>query len=265
MKNKYEKCFQENEGKMVVKEKTKVELLKLKYYLQVLTKSGFSDFKFVTGMNINFIIQSLGTMNDYWQEWIRNNIINRVDQQSLMLNYISCLNYFLATKDYKRLDIIIDSFKKSNIIKDIKLNKGVFYLLTLDNQYIKFTNEFKGEKNIKICNKHCHEAVEYFCKNVDDIYAVTAIMKNYFGKTYYHSFVVKEGIVHDLALNTVMSLENYKKLFGCKIIMFMEGKHLLRNIERLKERDVEYKENEMFDVLKYAMHKQMKKERNIVR
>ena len=116
-----------------------------------------------------------------------------------------------------------------------------------------------------MANQQCHAFTEAACAEYDNVYATTVIMKNHFGKPYYHSFVIKDGLVHDFAQNIVMSFENYKKLFGCKIIMIVEGKQLLKNIERLKERDVEYKENEMCDVLKYAMHKQMKKERNMTK
>lgn len=263
MKDKYEKYFQENEGKNSKKEKIKVELLKLKYYLHILNKSGFKDFKIVVGMNINGIVQTLSMVSNYWQKWIKNNVINCIDHQSLMLTYISCLNFFLTKEEYKEVENVMNSFKKSEIIKDIKLNKNkkIFQLQTLDNQYIKFAPEFNNEKDVQTANQQCHAFTEAACIEYDNIYATTVIMKNYFEKSYYHSFIVKDGIVHDFAQNTVMSFENYKKLFGCKVIMSIEGKQLLRNIERLKERDIEYKKNEMLDVLKYAMHKQMKKGR----
>ena len=132
MKDKYEKCFQQNEGKNFKKEIIKAELLKLKFYLQILNKSGFKDFKFVVGMNINCIAQTLSMVSNYWQEWIINNVINRVDHQSLMLTYISCLNYFLTKEEYKDVENVMESFKKSGIIKDIKLieNKKIFQLQT---------------------------------------------------------------------------------------------------------------------------------------
>lgn len=267
MKDKYDKCYYENEGKNLKVENIKAELLKLKYYIHVLNKAGFNDFKVVLGSNINCIAIMLSMMNDYWQKWIVNNVINCVNKETLILTYINQLNCLLSIQDYNKIDIVINSFKKSGIIKDIKLNKNkdMFILQTLDDQYIKFTSEFRNEQDVKTANRHCHGFTEAAIKQYDNIYAITVIMKNYFGKSYYHSFVVKDGIVHDFAQNTVMSFENYKKLFGCKIIMSIEGKQLLKNIERLKERDVEYKENKLCDVLKYAMYKQIKKEKYMAR
>lgn len=267
MKDKYDKCFYENEIKNSNTEKIKKLLLKIKYYLHVLNKSGYKDFKIVVGKNINFIIITLNMMPDYLQEWIINNVINCVNHQSLMLTYIYCLNYFLTTKEYGEVLSVMNSFKKSGIIKDIKLDKNnnTFQMETLDGKLIKFMPEFSNAENIDACRKKCHEVVEYLCKKINNIYAVTGIMKNYFGKTYYHSFVVKDNVVHDFAQNIVMNYDSYKELFGCKVIMNIEGKQLLKNINILRARDMEFKQNEMFDILKYAMHKQMKKEKNIVK
>ena len=267
MKDKYEKCYYENEQKNSTREKIKCDLLKLKYYLYVLNKSGFKDFKVVVGMNINCIAQTLSVAGDYWKQWIINNIINRIDHQSLMLTYINYLNYLLTKKEYQDVENVMNSFKESGIIKDIKFdkNKNMFHLLTLDDQYIKFTCEFKDEKHVQTANQQCHAFTEAACIKFDNVYATTAIMKNHFGKPYYHSFIVKDGIVHDFAQNIVMSFKSYQKLFGCQVIMCMDGKQLLRNIERLKERDNEYKYNKMYDILKYAMYKQMKHGKNIAR
>ena len=267
MKDKYDKFFYQNEEKKITKENVKIRLLKLKYCLSVLNKSGLKDFKLANDMSINCMVRTLSTVNGYWQEWIKKNVINIINPQILLLIYISCLNYFLTTQQYNEIESVMKSFKISGLIKDIKFdrNKGIFHLLTLNGESIKFTKQFTNENDILKYNKYCHAATEALCITQDNVYAVTVMMKSYFDRDYYHSFIVKDGIVHDFAQNIVMSFKSYQKLFGCQIIMSMDGKQLLRNIERLKGRDNEYKENKMYDVLKYAMYKQMKHGKNIAR
>ena len=261
MKDKYEKCFYENEGKNTTKEKIKLDLLKLKFYLQILNKSGFKDLKVVSGMNIRCIVITLGMVGDYYQEWIKSNIINKIDRQALMLAYINSLNYFLSTEKYKEVDNVMNSFKKSGIINDIKLseNKKMFQIQTLGDKTVKFAPEFNNKKDIELFNTHCHGVTEVLCKKHDNVYATTVIMKNYFDKHYYHSFIVKDGVVHDFAQNIVMSFENYKQLFGCKVIMNIDGKLLLENIEQLNKSNEEFKKNEMCNILKYAIHTQIER------
>lgn len=60
-----------------------------------------------------------------------------------------------------------------------------------------------------------------------------------------------------------MKFEDYKKLFKPKIIMFVKGTTMLKNIEKIERRDKDFhKLNNYCKVLKYSIRKQMKKERN---
>lgn len=261
--NKYDKHFYQNEKKYNNKSELKCTLLELKYFLKVISETGLKNAKYVAGSDIATIAAILSRLDEDLQKYVIDNILSKVCKETLLIIYVNMLTNYLTSKKYEQIDVVMKSFKLSGLIKDIELGekKAAFQIQTLDDKLIQFNNALDTEEDIKFNYRNCHAATELALKQLskeNEIYGATLVMNNVFNTPYYHSVIVYNGTVNDFAKNIVMDFEDYKYLFGGKVIMMVEGKQLLRNIERLKERDVEFKNNKKCDVLNYAMHKQMK-------
>ena len=83
-------------------------------------------------------------------------------------------------------------------------------------------------------------------------------MNTLLGDKQYHTFIVYNNIVNDFAHNIIMNFDNYKLLYKPTIISFSSAKKAFRDIEKLKEKDSEFKDGNC-ELLNYAIHKQLRK------
>ena len=262
MKNKYQKFFKENEKKYYKKSLIKMKILLNKYYMHVISKNGFEGYKLVRNNKLNHVCISLSLMDDYWQNYILNEIIYKMSKESIMMFFIKSLTTSTLSNNKKIINVIIDSFIKTDFIKNVNFNENEkwFELETNDDEIIKFGAVHDSKESMLSCKKKCHAVTQYIIEHLnskEEIFGVTAIMEDCVGSPYYHSFIVKNNIAYDYAQNIVMLFEDYKKLFNCNVIMMANGNQILNDIEKLELGDPEFKKNKCYAILKYAAHKQM--------
>lgn len=175
-------------------------------------------------------------------DWMKTNILHKLNKQALISLFIQNLTNNLVAKDLETINQLMESFKLTELIKNIKLEKDVFYMTLLDGRTIKFTKRLDNVEQVKQYMCNCHNAsYQYFSRMfLDDTetYCVTIIEKGLYNKDRYHTFLLNNGIVHDLSRNFVMKYDDYKELFDFKILNFIKGRQMLKNIENLKNRNL---------------------------
>lgn len=268
--NKYDKKFHSIENERITTKCQKLSLaISLKF--RILNIYGRKNLSQVYSFNSNeTLVYNFLTLEKHSKdfiEWMKKNILSKLNKEALISLFIQNLTSRLIVEDEESINKLMESFKLTGIIRDIKLVKNVFYITLLDGRIVKFTKRLDDLEQVKQYSCNCHSVSYQYFSNMhsddNETYCVTIIEKGLYNKDRYHTFLLCNGIVHDLARNFVMKYDDYKELFNFKIIMFVKGRQMLSNIENFKNNDPEFKESNTCEVLKYAMRKQMKKEKKI--
>ena len=264
-KNKYDKKFYDMEKKIDFN--SAYLLLKATINLYKILKN--------TG-NLNLIekyplksayILNLSTLSKEMQEMIIKNVISLFNKQYLFMFFIMSLTNEFTLGNMNLVEIYMKSFVATGLIKDIKLNKEVYVITLLDGKKIKFKNILENKKQIDDCSGQCHGFSYYLlktqAKDRDDIYSVTILEKDIFNRERYHTFLLVNDYVRDFSRNILMKFEDYKKIHDFKVLLCISSKQLLKNLEIKERKNAEFKESTKCDILKYAIDKQMKKEKKL--
>lgn len=268
--NKYDKKFHSVENERITTKYQKLSLAaSVKFY--ALNNYRIEDLSNLLSSDSNetlvYNFFELDNRPLKFVEWMKINILPKLNKGALISLFIQNLTNNLIAEDIETINYLMESFKLTGLIKNIKLEKNVFYMTLLNGKIVKFTKRLDDIEQVKQYRCNCHSvSYQYFSRMfLDDIetYCVTIMEKGLYNKDRYHTFLLHDGIVHDLSRNFAMKYDDYKELFNFKILNFVNGRQMLKNIENLKNRDLEFKKSNVCDVLKYAMHKQLKKEKRI--
>lgn len=160
---------------------------------------------------------------------------------------------------------LMASFQETGLIKDIVYNeaKALFRLTTLDDDKIYLKNVFEKDEIDDTLKAHgyCHQCTYNILKNNknnENLYSVSVIEKNLIGKNSIHSFVAINNFLIDYAHNVMMKYDDYVKLVHTKKIMYVKTDRIIKNIDKLYDKDKEF-DNNQAQMLNYALHKYMKK------
>lgn len=270
--NKYDKHFYNNELKY--NKYTNIRFFKLvfKLYKYLLLKGDIKNIKEINYFtnkkaNINEIIPlilfNLCFVDEELVKWIKENIISKLDTGAVMTLYIQNLCNQVTTKNSKILNTLMESFKKTGLINDIKYNEKLFSLITLDNETIKFTNQLNDVEQMRDYSGICHQiSYEYLEHNPNDSITsfITIIEKGLTNNRRYHSILLYKTNINDLSRNIHIKFEDYIKLFKPKIVLNINGQELVKKIEELNNTDNEFKTSTKCNGLKYAMRKELKRD-----
>lgn len=269
-KNKYDKKFHSVENERIITKYQKLSLAaSVKFY--VLSNYRVEDlYNLLSSDSHETLVYSFFELDNRpikFVEWMKTNILPKLNKRALISLFIQNLTNNLVVENLEAINQLMKSFKLTGLIRDIKLVKNIFYITLLNGKTVRFTKRLDDLEQIKQYSCNCHNvSYQYFNRMfLDDMetYCVTIMEKGVYNKDRYHTFLLHDGIVHDLSRNFVMKYDDYKELFNFKIINFVNGRQMLKNIENLKNRNLEFKQSDMCDVLKYAIHKQLKKEKRI--
>ena len=196
-------------------------------------------------------------------DFLKKNFLTKLNKQNIINSYMQLLTYLLVMKKYDDIEFCMDSFKNTKLIKNIEFRNNVFIITTLDNKKVRFTKLLDDLEHVESFKNMCHGiCYDYIKNNVDkDSKSVTILEKNIFNCTRYHSFLIYNNMVNDFARNLLISFDDYKTLFDFKIVMFKLSNKLIEEISDLESNDVEFRNNDMFPILKYALHNQINKNR----
>lgn len=269
--NIYDKHFYNNE--LRYNKYTKIEFFKLifKLYKYLLLKKDIKNIKEINYFTneksditeiVPLILFNLCYIDKCLVDWIRNNIINKLNKSSVMLLFIQNLCNQITTNNNDILNLLIESFKLTGLIKDIEYNGKSFILTTVDNETIKFSNQLKDIEQIKKYSGICHQiSYEYFIDNPNDNISsfITILEKNLTNQPRYHSFLLYKNSINDLSRNIHIKFEDYIKLFNPNVILNIKGQDLVKRIEELNNTDNEFKTSTKCDGLKYAILKELKR------
>lgn len=261
----YEKYWYKTEGINRIKNNLINTKYTIKIYSYVSKKYGietakklYKDFdKNITKR----LIFGLWLFDENLVNWIKNNIINKLNKESILGSFIELLNNTLTTKDETLRNIYIKSLKQSGLVKDIEYKKYHYIITLLDDKKIKISNIITKEETIDKIEGKCHLlAHEYILKhNKPNIYLVTILEPSMYGLDMYHSFIVDNDYVIDYTRNILMKYEDYINTLKPNIIICKERNEILSDIDKLRN-DKTFKNDSTEDILKYALHKRIYKE-----
>lgn len=196
--------------------------------------------------------------DDKLQDWIVENIIKVLSKDSVIKLYMEHLCNTLFY-DSKYTILSMESFKRSGLIKDIRLKGKTFNLITLDDKSIKFKPSLRTLEEKDLYNGQCHKIVYSFFKNddVSDFDVVTILENTLYNYTRYHSFLYSDGHVFDLARNVVMKYSDYEELFNYDVLVQENGYSVINRINELEESNKSFAKFKKCKILKYAIHNQI--------
>ena len=261
----YEKYWYKTEGINRIKNNLINTKYTIKIYSYISKKYGIeTSKKLYKDFDKNItkrLIFGLWLFDENLVNWIKNNIINKLNKESILGSFIELLNNTLTTKDETLRNIYIKSLKLSGLVKDIEYKNDHYIITLLDDKKIKISNIITKEETIDYIEGKCHIlAHEYILKhNKQNIYLVTILEPSMYGLDMYHSFIVDNDYVIDYTRNILMKYEDYINTLKPNIIICKERNEILSDIDKLRN-DKSFKNDSTEDILKYALHKRIYKE-----
>lgn len=268
--NKYTKYYDDIEKTANNKEKYLIDDLMTKFKNKVIDFYDFNSSIYFYELEsyelLDYILENIHMFNKQLQEYTFNNILNRLNETRLINLYIFLICEAKTKKDFKKLNNLLNSFNITTLIKNITYNqeKNFFILTTNKGKKIKFKELFEDIVQFNNSNKNCHnitQKVLYQNKQDVNVYGITVLNENFNYSKEYHSFVLCNNIVNDFAHNIIISFDDYKTLYNPEILLSVNAKQLIQNAERLEIKDESFKNDDSPYILKYAIHKQIKKDK----
>lgn len=263
--NKYDKQFYEIEKKQSILYKYKKLKTNINLYKSLVSTGNIALIK-KGSSKIAFYILFLAALDDDLQEKIIANIMNFDNKTDLIMFFMASLTRALTyNENIENINMIMNSFKKTQLIKNIRLEYDVFYLTMLDGKEISFSKVWDNASDMDKASKECHNFSYYIlettAKDRNDIYSVTILEKDIYNKDRYHTFLLSDGCIVDYARNICMEYDDYKKIHKFKTLQSIPSNQLFKNIEAKEKRDKEFENSNICKILKCAMDKQMKKDK----
>lgn len=264
--DKYNKYLNTTEVVSRNKEYKKIKLILLKFKRYITKYKDKENINKLLKMDYDnlfkVILVNYSLYNEELQNYIKENIFNKLNKESIINYYLIIICYFNTVKDNDNINKTINSFKKSGLIKDIIYDdKNKRYVLTtIDNKTIEFQSKIDDENDIVEANANCHSICNFIAKQNKelDLYICTILLDNLVGEKCYHTFIVYENTVNDFAHNIIMNFDDYKELYNPTIITFENAQKVHEEIEEIKIQDSEF-DNGNAELLNYAIYKQLNK------
>ena len=208
-----------------------------------------------------YILENYSTFPDKLKDWVQNNIFNNINSSFLIIEYMIKLNDSLINNKENELNLIINSFKDTKLIKDITLNNNTksFCLISNEEETLHFKpcyNENHEEYKQK-CHKITYDLLKKSITDSEEVYGVSILIPTFYDIKEYHSFIVKNNKIIDPSHNIIADYDNYIKIIKPEILYYEDAKTILNNIDELYKDDSFDKD--MYKIVNYAISKQIKK------
>ena len=115
--NKYNKYFNKSELKRQKKRDRKLSIMMLKLKKEMIKYYDFSSFIKMSSYSLFwYVIENLSEFNVQLQEYVINNIINKLNKECLINCYLIRVCYYQTLNDLEKIKLLINSFNKSGLI-----------------------------------------------------------------------------------------------------------------------------------------------------
>ena len=142
--NRYDKCYNKTEEISYKKENLKLKHMILKLKRELIKyfdkESALTIYKTKPKLILKTILINLSLYNEELQNYIINNVINKLNKESIINYYLIYLCNSQTKKDYEFINTIMNSMKASGVVNDIKYDNNIkqFVLTTTENKIINF-------------------------------------------------------------------------------------------------------------------------------
>jgi len=193
---------------------------------------------------------------------ILKKVLSRINKNSLYKFYIKNSCKLLLEKKFDELDEILKSFVATGLVKYAEVNdsKVIIKIILPDDTEVKYTHIQLDKKLLEAYKRNCHMVTSYFLKNCEKTNGAAVVLEDneLFGK-YYHSFLLADDIMHDLAHNIMMKYEDYLKLINPTVLINGDKHTILTGIKELEKNSKSFTDSEYIDIFKYAIECQTKR------
>ncbi len=209
---------------------------------------------------LTVILDKFYTFSPTHQQFLIKKILGKISNNAIYLFYIQMTCHLLIEKRYDELGKTLKSFVATGLIKNAEVSddKVIIKIILPDNTEIKYSHIQEEKELLDEYRGECHNVTLYFLKNCENANGAAVVLEDreLFGK-YYHSFLLENGIMFDLAHNIMMKYEDYLKLINPTVLILEDRNTILNNIKEL-ENNKSFVDSEYSDILKYAISKQVK-------
>lgn len=209
------------------------------------------------------LLQSLSVLDMSTKNCFIQTVLAKMSPTYVIRTFMEVL---VNTKEEQARKTIMDSFRETKFIDDIWYNPHEEeYILSKDNEKIKFKNYFRDDYQASRNRNRCHDAtyekLREFHKKGMRVLGV-GVQEKFLddAHTCYHTFLISDHTMIDPARNLVIGYEDYEKLVSPDVLYCEEGENILKEVQSLQIKDPMFN-NGYAELLNYGIHKQMIKEK----
>lgn len=257
-KDKYKEIYNSFESNE--KEKAKIK----KDYINNLLKEEMLQRNLPFENDINmmaYILINIFSFDLSFRNWVKENIIPRLNINGLKDFMISSLSYGIAQNNTNIITNCINAIKWFEIGKIVIIETSFEGRKTIiiDSNRFKVYN-YNNIFNVYEQKNHCHKEAMSLIKKTSfrQIDCIVALLKDIYGNTYYHTFLKEGTYIIDPAKNIVTDYDTYLKYYNPNILIQEEGTKILDEIKNQNENNKDFKDSQLDDILKLAIDFQMK-------
>jgi len=180
--------------------------------------------------NYYCIMYMLTNITDQNKNLYYKNHLDKINKEFLLESSISLLSNTLSEKKYKVVNERLESLISYKLIKDgslaFKKEKPYIRFITNDDKKVLFNNAL-SKYDYKKCQNICHSITkDIVLEKPNNRRAVTVRINNSIYGKLYHSFMVEDGYVYDLARNIIIMYDDYVDLLRPEVILDEYGCNL---------------------------------------
>lgn len=257
--SKYKRKYLINEGIPNSINDFELSLLLLEFKIIFTKANDFIKFKELSNsLSLRLILNKLYKFSDDENKIVKK-VLSRINKNFLYKFYIKTSCDLLLEKNFDILDEILKSFVATGLVKYARVSnpKAIIKIILPDDTEVKYTHIQLDKELLDAYKGNCHMVTSVFLKNCERTNGAAVVLENneLFGK-YYHSFLLENGVMHDLAHNIMMKYEDYLKLINPTVLINGDKNTILNSIKELENNNKSFVDSEYVDLLKYAMNNQ---------
>ncbi len=217
------------------------------------------------------ILSYFGVLKGRLYDYVKTQVIDYFSKPYVIRSYIEILvnlcNLQIGQDAVLSREMVMKSFKRTGFIQDISYDEKTDTYTMISNQgkQMAFHRLFKSAAMRAQTANDCHNAslscIKEFTQAHEKIIGVTVEETFLTNFPIYHSFAIYYGMMLDGGRNIMMQFEDYQDLIQPTIISFTQGDEMLQEISQLQKTDSMFVKSNYPEMLNYAMHKQMIKEK----
>ena len=188
---------------------------------------------------ITFILVEYSTFSNETKKWCKKNIIDKINKNWLYEQFLMYCSNDLLNNESDSIMQIFKSFIELRLIDHAQIidveDHKVIEILIFTGDKVRFSHVPLEKELVDEYRGDCHAVTSTFMKkaNINNTQKVVVALENneLIGKGY-HSFIVDNDIMYDLAHNVIMKYNDYLKLVKPEVLVYEDSNMVLDKIKK---------------------------------